>query len=310
MLYTEVVKSKTLELLKELMNDEKLKDFNLVGGTALSLYLGHRRSIDLDLFSRRSFDERNLQAYLTAKYGFKQRFTDTQILKGDIDGVFIDCIKYDYPMVCPVNNLQGIRLTSIPDIIAMKLSAITYSGDREKDFVDVAFFSTKMSLNEMLSWQSKKFNGVSPYSTLKALLYFEDVKKTEPLMLTDGIYKWETIEKRLREMEREPNRVFDTFPVSYSPQETELREKALCNTIAYVQGRKGFPWLRDAFNELCYVSVNMNKIEKKEEKNYKRFMADRLLTLCNSRLNAQQLTALDKDLKRLCEVDFSRGVKY
>lgn len=73
----------------------------------------------------------------------------------------------------------------------------------------------------MLSWQSKKFNGVSPYSTLKALLYFEDVKKTEPLMLTDGIYKWETIEKRLREMEREPNRVFDTFPVSYSPQETE-----------------------------------------------------------------------------------------
>ncbi len=51
MLHTEAVKASTLELIKTLQNKEYLGDFYLVGGTALSLYIGHRRSIDIDLFS-------------------------------------------------------------------------------------------------------------------------------------------------------------------------------------------------------------------------------------------------------------------
>lgn len=55
MLQKETVSRETFELLTELMNDSKLYDFNLAGGTALPLYIGHRKSIDLDLFSTSEF---------------------------------------------------------------------------------------------------------------------------------------------------------------------------------------------------------------------------------------------------------------
>lgn len=55
MLRKEAISKNTLELLKELMLDERLSEFFLVGGTALSLIMGHRISIDIDLLaSKRS----------------------------------------------------------------------------------------------------------------------------------------------------------------------------------------------------------------------------------------------------------------
>lgn len=51
MLYKETVSPTTLELLNKLIAEPLLKDFFLVGGTALSLQIGHRMSIDLDLFT-------------------------------------------------------------------------------------------------------------------------------------------------------------------------------------------------------------------------------------------------------------------
>ncbi len=57
MLHTETVKPNTYSLLKELMQLEALKSFQLVGGTALALYFGHRISDDIDLFfSRHQID--------------------------------------------------------------------------------------------------------------------------------------------------------------------------------------------------------------------------------------------------------------
>lgn len=309
MLYTEVIKSDTLKLLKVLMKDENMNGFNLVGGTALSLYLGHRRSIDLDLFSYDPFNERDLQTYLTNKYDFIERFKEKQTLKGNINGVFIDCIQYNYPMISPVNIYDDIRITSIPDIIAMKLAAITNSGDREKDFVDIAFFSTKFSLNQMLNFQTQKFKGSSPYSTIKALIYFNDIKRSEPLMLTDGIYSWNNIEKRLYEMEKNPNQIFNSVPVSYNPEEVKLKNKTVHYAIAYIQGTKGFPWLRDAFNELCDAAAQFNNIEQKEIKNYRQFVADRLTALCSPYLNEQQKKSLYETLKRLSQNNLDRSIR-
>ena len=63
MLHKETVSPSTLELLTTLMKDCRLKHFVLVGGTSLSLQLGHRISVDLDLFSDLSFDESELSSY-------------------------------------------------------------------------------------------------------------------------------------------------------------------------------------------------------------------------------------------------------
>jgi hypothetical protein len=56
MLQTQTVEPGTLSLLKELFSLPILKNFGLVGGTALSLKFGHRLSVDLDLFSSEKFE--------------------------------------------------------------------------------------------------------------------------------------------------------------------------------------------------------------------------------------------------------------
>ena len=73
MLQKETVSRATFELLTKLMNDAKLCNFHLAGGTALSLYIGHRKSIDLDLFSPLEFDVSDLEEHLIDKYDFKKK---------------------------------------------------------------------------------------------------------------------------------------------------------------------------------------------------------------------------------------------
>ena len=68
MLHKETVEASTLDLIYRLMADEDLKEFNLVGGTALSLMVGHRISVDIDLFTDNPFDAERLGALLSAKY--------------------------------------------------------------------------------------------------------------------------------------------------------------------------------------------------------------------------------------------------
>ena len=51
MLQTQTVEPSTLELLKKLQQEPLLATFNLVGGTALALRIGHRKSVDLDLYT-------------------------------------------------------------------------------------------------------------------------------------------------------------------------------------------------------------------------------------------------------------------
>lgn len=52
MLYTATVESATLELLKKLQSLPSLQNTRLVGGTALALQIGHRKSVDIDLFGK------------------------------------------------------------------------------------------------------------------------------------------------------------------------------------------------------------------------------------------------------------------
>ena len=68
MLYTQTGEAGTLVLIKELMSDKELESFNLVGGTTLSLKLGHRMSVDIDLFTDRDFDAYQISQHLAQTY--------------------------------------------------------------------------------------------------------------------------------------------------------------------------------------------------------------------------------------------------
>jgi len=50
------------------MTIPELKDFSLVGGTALSFRYGHRKSVDLDLFSNKPFENSIIVRSLEKKF--------------------------------------------------------------------------------------------------------------------------------------------------------------------------------------------------------------------------------------------------
>jgi len=211
MLRTETVERTTLELLKTLMQDEKLEHFNLVGGTALALYMGHRKSIDLDLFSFQEFDNIELEKHLNNKYNFEvlnPEKRSTVVLTGVINGIKVDCVQINNPLVNPVNHFDGIRIYSMQDISAMKLVAMSQNGTRLKDFVDVAFLSAKMSFKEMLDTFEKKYPKTNKISAIKGMTYFDDIDFSAKIDLIEGTFKWKKIEKRLNEMIKHPDRVF------------------------------------------------------------------------------------------------------
>ena len=212
MLHKETVEPRTLELLKRLQAEPLLQTFNLVGGTALALRLGHRKSIDLDLFTREEFDLEELKAMLTENYGLKVSYERNQTLKGFIDGVMIDCIRFDYPHLQAPDIVEGLRLESVPDIIAMKLSAIAQNGTRVKDFIDIAVLSTRYSLDRMLEFYSLKFPNANVLMPVKALTFFDEIDFNESVVMTSGKFDWKRIAKRLNEMVRNSKKVFATIP--------------------------------------------------------------------------------------------------
>lgn len=211
MLQKNTVTAATLELLNRIMTDEFFSEFNLVGGTALALQLGHRKSIDLDLFCVNYFDERLLLDHLRVKYDFELDFSSKSTLKGEIDGVKVDCLAHPYPWLQEPLFEGSIRLATLSDLAAMKLNAVAISGTRVKDFIDLAYLSSTMTLSNMLEAYSKKYNSNTIVPT-KALTFFDDINYQEPIsMMNIQKFNWKVIEKRLLEMQRKPDHLFSSL---------------------------------------------------------------------------------------------------
>ena len=185
-----------------------MSSFNLVGGTALALRLGHRKSIDLDLFTNKDFDIVELREMLVEKYAMKVAFERGQTLKGFIDGVMIDCIRFNYPHIKEPDIADGVRLESIPDIIAMKLDTISHNGTRIKDFIDIATLSSQYSLNEMLKFYLAKYPNANVLMPVKSLVYFGDINFNESVVMLNGAFDWERVTRRLMDMTEQPNKIF------------------------------------------------------------------------------------------------------
>lgn len=64
MLYTQSVNTRLLEILSELMNNSYFDNFFLVGGTSIALQIGHRLSVDIDLFGSQELDEIEISNFL------------------------------------------------------------------------------------------------------------------------------------------------------------------------------------------------------------------------------------------------------
>ncbi len=186
MLFKDAVSPGMLELLIKLQSEELLKGFYLAGGTSLSLQIGHRISVDLDLFSTDDFAVEEMLEFLESNYNFASFYTSKNTIRGSIDEIKIDIISHKYPLVEPPVFKEGVALISIKDISAMKLNAIALDGTRSKDFVDLYFLLKQFSIEEILGFYQKKYKTRNILHVLKSLTYFSEVKLSDwPVMLKE-----------------------------------------------------------------------------------------------------------------------------
>ena len=215
MLQTDTIKATTLGLLKALQAEPALSSVRLVGGTALSLQLGHRESDDLDLFSVEPVDMLAVQSLLIDKYEFVPSVIEENTLIGFVNGVKIDVIYHPFPWLEDFISEGVMRIASVADIAAMKMHAIINSGKRPKDFVDIAFLSMRFSYNEIKHLLLKRYPAYDPIMADKAIIYFGDV---EPLLVPEirmigYLFDFQSIQKRILKMTDNPDKVYVTAPL-------------------------------------------------------------------------------------------------
>lgn len=202
MLQYRTVYPTTLELLKKLMKLEELKDFFLVGGTALALQLGHRISVDLDLFTQKDFNTKKMFDKLNRHFEIRDLTEEINTLNFNIvfpdkseNIIKIDLIKYSYPLIKPITEVDTFRLLSIEDIIPMKLSAIAGRGSK-KDFYDIYYLLTDFNFEQMFDLFEKKFPNTNKFHIIKSLTYFEDAD-LEPNPQTIENANWSDIKNEI-----------------------------------------------------------------------------------------------------------------
>jgi hypothetical protein len=198
MLFKNTVEKSTLEILEILQGNPMLKDFHLAGGTALALQIGHRKSIDLDMFTLHDFDVNTMLEFLEQKFDFYSDYTSTNTIKGSIDSVKIDFIAHKYQHVESIIETEGVRLYSIPDIAAMKLNAIAGNGTRSKDFVDVYFMLKIYKPEQLLNFYMTKYHQRNVMHILKSLVYFDDINTSDwPVMVLEKDLKLSDVKKEI-----------------------------------------------------------------------------------------------------------------
>lgn len=162
-------------ILEDLMQAPEFESFRLVGGTALSLYYGHRMSVDIDLFSDAeygSLDFKAMDEYLRAHYFYVDSMDIAPIGMGksyyvgrsEEESVKLD-LYYTDPFIEQVQEFNTIRMASRAEITAMKLDVVQRGG-RKKDFWDIDQLRADFTIKEMFELHRKRY----PYTHEPELL--------------------------------------------------------------------------------------------------------------------------------------------
>ena len=164
-LYWNTVNDLLQEVLTELMGVPEFSAFRLVGGTSLSLQIGHRMSMGIDLFTDATYDTIDFAAidqffrdrydYVETNGGLIGTGTSYFIGQKEDEAVKVD-LYYTDPFLEPEIEKDGIRLASVAEIIAMKMDVVSRGG-RKKDFWDLHALIDLYSLNEMVRLHEQRY---------------------------------------------------------------------------------------------------------------------------------------------------------
>lgn len=147
------------------MGAEVFKDFRLVGGTALSLQLGHRISVDIDLFTDLSYGSapfEQIESFLSTTFPVTHTSAGnvalgkSYLIGGRQDQLIKLDLFYTDTFIFPAIHVDGWRMASVAEIAAMKIDVIQRGG-RKKDFWDLHELLEHHSLFEMLEFHRHRY---------------------------------------------------------------------------------------------------------------------------------------------------------
>lgn len=184
----------------------------MVGGTALSLQLGHRLSVDIDLFSDApygSIDFKAIDEFIEKTFPYHQHFSNLDPALGksysvgtDKDNVVKLDVFYTDKFIQPPLIVDEIRMATIEEIIAMKIDVVQRIG-RKKDFYDLHEFLSNYKISSMISLHKQRY----PYThdeklIIKNLTNFELAEDDFDPICLKGKY-WEFINEDISDALKE-----------------------------------------------------------------------------------------------------------
>ncbi|MFA5024683.1 MAG: nucleotidyl transferase AbiEii/AbiGii toxin family protein [Patescibacteria group bacterium] len=173
-------------------------DFGFAGGTSLALQIGHRRSIDFDLFSLARFDNLDLQKRIFKKKKIDKVLVDHEgELTVIIKGVKVTFLHYPFPVVFPVPLEGTINMPDILTSAALKAYALARRA-KWKDYVDLYFILKSFyGLPEIIRKAQKIFKDNFNEKIFRTqLAYFKDLDYSEKVVYRPGYKVTETVIKK------------------------------------------------------------------------------------------------------------------
>ncbi len=172
--------------------------FYLAGGTALTLRLGHRVSVDFDFFSETDeIGQRTRHEIMSALAPLQPQTLEE--VEGNlllvVKGMHVGFFGYSYPLLVPTESVEGVALAGTVDIALMKLDALISRGGR-KDFYDLYFILQQMPLAELLRLGRTKYPYAHDFELMavESLVWFDNANRDlSPKLLVD--VSWEQVKQ-------------------------------------------------------------------------------------------------------------------
>ena len=183
------------------------KEYYLVGGTALALQIGHRRSIDFDLFSDKNIKRRTIKAIIEENnYLYKdiifEAFDQMHLI---IDSVKLTFFSFPHRIDANINFEGVINMPSLLDLAAMKSYAL---GGRAKwkDYVDLYFILKNYYNLQEISVRAKEIfqDFFNQKLFREQLSYFDDVDYSEDIEYVKMAVRDDEIKNFLIDVATEP----------------------------------------------------------------------------------------------------------
>jgi len=192
MLQHQAVAPRTLRLLETICAIPELSGFNLAGGTALALRIGHRISVDLDFFGDKNFSTEEILDLMAGEKPISIISQHKNILILNVQNVKVDFVSYQYPLIAKPIVEGVIRMLATSDIAAMKLAAIAGRG-RKRDFYNLYFMLKEFSMKQMIDFYNQKFHDGYEMMVARSLTFFDDADTDEIPRMFAPTVSWEEI---------------------------------------------------------------------------------------------------------------------